>query len=107
MRGLLASCLCEATLVFSALNVSAQDATDSGATGHALEPIVVSARKRDEPLERTPLAVTVVTDADLQRTYTGSLVDISSAAPDVVFHTVGEFGHSSSTRPPIRSTWRV
>ena len=32
----------------------------------------------------------------MQATYTESLVDLTSAAPNVVFHTVGEFGHSSS-----------
>jgi iron complex outermembrane receptor protein len=86
----------DAALAFGAPAVSAEDAPDANATGRALEEIVVTARKREEPLERAPLAVTVVTDADLQRTYTGSLVDISSAAPNLVFHTVGEFGHSSS-----------
>jgi iron complex outermembrane receptor protein len=88
-----------AAVAFNAMAVhaaDATDATDAGASDRALEEIVVSARKRDEPLERTPVAVTLVTDADLQRTYSGSLVDISSAAPNIVFHTVGEFGHSSS-----------
>jgi iron complex outermembrane receptor protein len=84
------------SLAFTVPAALAQDAPESGDSGRALEEIVVSARKRDEPLETTPVAVTVVTGADLQRTYSGSLVDISSAAPNVVFHTVGEFGHSSS-----------
>lgn len=96
MRGLLGALLCKAMLPFSAVALSATDAANSDAGGRALEEVVVSARKRDEPLEKTPVAVTVVTEADLQRTYTGSLVDITSAAPNIVFHTVGEFGHSSS-----------
>ena len=58
-----------AAVAFNAMAVhaaDATDATDAGASDRALEEIVVSARKRDEPLERTPVAVTVVTDADLQ-----------------------------------------
>ena len=92
----LACLLCEVTLAVFAAGVPAQEGTDSSFPDRVLEDIVVRARKRDEPLDKTPVAVTVVTDADLQRIYTGSLVDISSAAPNIVFHTVGEFGHSSS-----------
>jgi iron complex outermembrane receptor protein len=94
--GVAALSLAAFSLAFNARAVFAQEAVAAGASGAALEEIVVSARKRDEPLEKTPVAVTVVTGVDLQRTYTGSLVDITSAAPNIVFHTVGEFGHSSS-----------
>jgi hypothetical protein len=83
-------------LTISAVAAHATDAADAGVANLTLEEVVVSARKREEPLEKAPLAVTVVTDTDLQRTYTGSLVDIASAAPNLLFHTVGEFGHSSS-----------
>jgi iron complex outermembrane receptor protein len=69
---------------------------DSPLTGALPKEILVTARKREEPLETVPVSVTVVTAADLQKTYTGSLVDITGAAPNIVFHTVGEFGHSSS-----------
>jgi iron complex outermembrane recepter protein len=104
MPGPLARPFCAAALALGATTLSATalsatdaaDATASGVTGLALEEIVVTARKRPEPLEKTPVAVTVVTASDLQSTYTASLVDITSAAPDIVFHTVGEFGHSSS-----------
>jgi iron complex outermembrane receptor protein len=69
---------------------------EPAAMGADLTEILVTARKREERLETVPVSVTVVTDADLQKTYTGSLVDITSAAPNILFHTVGEFGHSSS-----------
>jgi iron complex outermembrane receptor protein len=64
--------------------------------GPALEEIRVFARKREEPLQSVPLSVTALHAADLDKLYTGSLLDITSAAPNLVFHTVGEFGHSSS-----------
>jgi iron complex outermembrane receptor protein len=76
--------------------VFADGAEESDAADHTLSEIIVSARKRDETLETVPASVSVVTDADLQATYTGSLADLTSAAPNVAFHTVGEFGHSSS-----------
>ena len=76
-------------------SIFADNAEESGATDQ-LSTITVTARKRDEMLEKVPASVTVVTAADLGVLYTGSLVDLTSAAPNVVFHTVGEFGHSSS-----------
>jgi iron complex outermembrane receptor protein len=75
---------------------SAEAGADTDSSGHALAEVIVTARKRDEPLQTVPVAVSVVSDADLRATYTSSLVDITSSTPDVVFHTVGEFGHSSS-----------
>jgi iron complex outermembrane receptor protein len=78
-----------------ASDASAQPA-QSAAADHELDEILVNARKRTEPSEKVPVAVTVLTAMDLQDTYTGSLADLSSAAPNLVFHTVGEFGHSSS-----------
>jgi iron complex outermembrane receptor protein len=74
----------------------ADDKEGSAASDDMLLEITVSARKRDETLERVPAAVTVVTSADLRATYAGSLAALTDAAPNVVFHTVGEFGHSSS-----------
>ena len=88
--------LCLALCVIGDAKVFADDAQGAGTAEHMLSDITVSARKRDEMLETVPVSVTVVTSADLQATYAGSLAALSSAAPDVEFHTVGEFGHSSS-----------
>jgi iron complex outermembrane receptor protein len=74
----------------------ADSPTAPASPGFVSDEILVTARKREEPLETVPVSVTVVTDADLQKTYTGSLADLTGAAPNAVFHTVGEFGHSSS-----------
>jgi iron complex outermembrane receptor protein len=91
-----AVCLvCFWLLTFGA-STRADDAEPAAAPDHMLSEITVSARKRDETLESVPAAVSVVTSADLQLLYTGSLAALSDAAPNAVFHTVGEFGHSSS-----------
>jgi iron complex outermembrane receptor protein len=88
--------VCLGLPAFSSASISADNAEESETAEHTLSEIIVTARKREEMLERVPASVTVVTDADLQATYTGSLADLTSATPNVVFHTVGEFGHSSS-----------
>jgi iron complex outermembrane receptor protein len=86
---------CVATFASSTATVVAGDAGDSAASDQ-LSEITVSARKREERLENVPAAVTVVTGAELETLYTGSLAALTDAAPNVVFHTVGEFGHSAS-----------
>ena len=91
--------LCLVCLAFSICDgsrVHADDLKDEQAADHILAEITVSARKRDEMLETVPASVTVVSDSELQATYSGSLAALTSAAPNAVFHTVGEFGHSSS-----------
>jgi iron complex outermembrane receptor protein len=85
-----------AIFTFHGATVRADDAEETTAPDHMLSEITVSARKRDEMLERVPASVTVVTSADLQATYTGSLAALTDVAPNLVFHTVGEFGHSAS-----------
>ncbi len=81
---------------FDGLGVLADNVEESSDGDRVLSEITVNARKREEVLEKVPGAVTVVTSADLQTVYTGSLTALTSAAPNLVFHTVGEFGHSSS-----------
>jgi iron complex outermembrane receptor protein len=85
-----------AIFTFDSASVLADEGVQTLASDLTLSEITVSARKRDENLEKVPASVTVVTSADLQATYTGSLAALTDAAPNVVFHTVGEFGHSSS-----------
>jgi iron complex outermembrane receptor protein len=89
------SLVCLTLSAFVGEQVFADGAGESGAPDQLAE-ITVTARKREEMLEKVPASVTVVTNADLQATYTGSLAALTSASPNVVFHTVGEFGHSSS-----------
>ena len=95
MRVVTVCLLCLMPFPFESARVLAETAQGSAAPDQ-LSEITVNARKRDELLETVPAAVTVVTNADLQATYAGSLVALTSAAPNLVFHTVGEFGHSSS-----------
>jgi iron complex outermembrane receptor protein len=96
MHRMAAYVACSAILAFDGARAFADVPEESGAPDRTLSEITVTARKRDEILEKVPASVTVVTGADLQATYAESLADLTSAAPNVVFHTVGEFGHSSS-----------
>jgi len=57
---------------------------DSTATG-ALEEIVVTAQKRAENLERTPIAITAFTAATIARTGVSNLADLAEKAPNVTF----------------------
>ncbi len=47
-------------------NPFADDAVESQAADHTLAEITVTARKRDEMLEKAPASVTAVTDTDLK-----------------------------------------
>jgi iron complex outermembrane receptor protein len=80
-----------ALFAVNAFAVASPDPSD-----HELEDIIVTARKREERADKVPVSVTVISAADLDATYTSSLVDLTHALPNAVFHTVGEFGHSSS-----------
>jgi len=57
---------------------------DSTATG-ALEEIVVTAQKRAENLERTPIAITAFTAATIARAGVSNLADLAAKAPNVTF----------------------
>jgi iron complex outermembrane receptor protein len=84
-------------LAVSGSSTFAQSVSESAASPSrgGLEEIIVTARKREEPLEKTPVAVTAVSDEELHKTFTGSLTDIASLTPNTQIRTAGEFGHSS------------
>jgi len=84
-------------LAVSGSSTFAQSVLESAASQSrgGLEEIIVTARKRDEPLERTPVTVTVVSDEELHKTFTVSLADIASLSPNTQIYGSGEFGHSS------------
>lgn len=63
---------------------TAATATD---TGSQLEEITVSARRRDEPLQKVPVALTVVTGSEAAAHNLVDLQDISAEVPTVDFRT--------------------
>ncbi len=60
-------------------------AQQSGAS--ALEEIVVTARKREESLQETPIAVTAFSASDLEARSLDNLMDIGAYAPNVIMAT--------------------
>ena len=51
-----------------------------------LEEIVVTAQKREQNLQDVPLAVSVVTAADLARYSSPTIADLSGAVPNLYVH---------------------
>lgn len=60
-------------------------ATTPSSSGDQLETIVVTAQKRSESLESTPISITAITDATIARTGVSNLADLAEKAPNVTF----------------------
>lgn len=81
-------------------------ATDESAV--ALEEIVVTARKREESLLDTPVAVTAFTGDALAKQHVDRLDGIATATPNVVFDAGGTFsGTSTSASVYIRGIGQI
>lgn len=64
-----------------------------------LEEIVVTARRRDESLDRVPLSIAAFTGDQLQNRNIDSLLRLSESVPGLSFNTAGNLG---GNRPIIR-----
>jgi iron complex outermembrane receptor protein len=62
---------------------SAQENAPPSGQANAIEEIVVTARRREENLQTTPVAITAVTSATLEARGVQSLVEISRIAPNM------------------------
>ena len=78
---------------------AAQDASDAAAASGPIEEIVVTARKRTESLQDTPVAVTALSSDQIADFGARSLADISKMTAGLLFDS--EFGRGSN-RPVIR-----
>ncbi len=68
-----------------------------------LEEIVVTARRREESLQDTPVAVTVVTAEMLERMQIEGTTDLGRIAPNLQFHSYGTLtGNNSAAQVFIR-----
>ena len=76
--------LCSVALcVGTALSAHAQPAPETLTATLALEEIVVSARRRDENLQDTPVSVTVLRAEDLDRRTVAKLTDVAAHTPNL------------------------
>ena len=72
----------------------AQDA--GNVTGYSLEEIVVTARKREEGLQETPLSIAAFTEQDLRFRQVESTDDLAKITPNLTFDSVSPSSGSSS-----------
>lgn len=76
---------------------------EAGSSGHALEEVVVTARKREENLQDTPLAVTALTAEALDRRMITGTEGLGQVTPNLQFATYGPLtGNNSASQVFIR-----
>ncbi|MEC9458874.1 MAG: TonB-dependent receptor [Pseudomonadota bacterium] len=63
-----------------------------------IEEIIVTARKREEPLQETPVTITALTDAKIQKLYATDLKDLGMSVPNLIINTSasGSFTNSAA-----------
>lgn len=88
----------------SAGTTGAQAAASQEAADVAeLEEVVVTARRREESLQDTPVAVTVVTSDMLENMQISGTTDLDKIAPNLQFHSYGTLtGNNSAAQVFIR-----
>ena len=65
-------------LLFTNNSVFAQSNEEISASG--IEEIIVTARKKEEPLQETPVTITAITDVKIQKLYATDLQDLGMSA---------------------------
>jgi iron complex outermembrane receptor protein len=77
--------------------------TGGEAEAEAIESILVTARRRAESLQDTPVAVTALSAAALERQQIVSTTDLDKVAPNLQFHSYGTLtGNNSAAQVFIR-----
>jgi len=94
----LAGILASSSVLIAAGPAFGQDATDQGATTQAgaadtLQEVVVTAERRAENVQTTPISVVAITGADLQSKSVSSVNDLQAVAPDLTVQS----GNGQST----------
>ena len=72
-------------------------AQESGAVGYDADEILVTARRREEALQDVPIAVTVLTGAELERRQINTLAQAGEGVPNLTFQTGAPTGTGAST----------
>jgi iron complex outermembrane receptor protein len=73
-----------------------------------LEEIIVTARKREEPLQKTPVSITAFTVDQLEKPGFDDLIDVARFAPNVVFDQgTGNTGGSFNSQLFIRGVGQI
>lgn len=78
-------------------------AQSSGEAAEADDTIVVTARRREENLQDTPVAITVLSADALERQQVSGTTDLTNVAPNLQFHSYGTLtGNNSAAQVFIR-----
>jgi iron complex outermembrane receptor protein len=100
------SCLALASLFFSALSIdsaAAQVIAEQARQSTTLEEVVVTARKREEGLQETPVAVSAFAGEAMLQRQTLRTSDLSKYVPNLQFDAVAaESGGAGATQVAIR-----
>ncbi|MFD2429537.1 TonB-dependent receptor [Sphingobium scionense] len=97
------SSLVLACLAFAPTNAFAQDAKQASAAAQenedtgGLDTIVVTARKREENAQETPIAVTAMSGAMIEDRQIANVAQVASFAPNVNIQPVGNISGSSAS----------
>jgi iron complex outermembrane receptor protein len=93
-----------ATLAISNVTHAQQPAGEAqAADAETLDAIVVTARRREESLQDTPVAVTALSAAALERQQIVGTTDLDKVAPNLQFHSYGTLtGNNSAAQVFIR-----
>ena len=71
--------------------------------GETLDAIVVTARRREESLQDTPVAITALSAAELERQQAIGTTDLDKIVPNLQFHSYGTLtGNNSAAQVFIR-----
>ena len=77
--------------------------TPQAEESETLEAIVITARRREESLQDTPVAVTALTAEALERQQATGTMDLDKIAPNIQFHSYGTLtGNNSAAQVFIR-----
>jgi iron complex outermembrane recepter protein len=89
---------------WSAANAQAPPARETAASSaETIEEITITARRRAENLQDTPVAVTALSAASLERQQVISTTDLDKIAPNIQFHSYGTLtGNNSAAQVFIR-----
>ena len=74
----------------------AQSESSESFTG--IEEIIVTARKKEEPLQETPVTITALTDTKIQKLYATDLKDLGMSVPNLIINQAasGSFSNSAA-----------
>jgi iron complex outermembrane receptor protein len=91
-----------AALAASALPYATAVAADEPSAAGGLEEIVVTARKREESLQETPVSIVAFTDEGLRRASIDNMKEIGNSAPNIEINGGIANGGGSATQIYIR-----